>query len=92
MPKRQEWARSVSESRNDLNMEKSWVLALWSVVGLEAPLLSRDLPTVGRTVEKAAVRCSRVLVSMVPAWPMGKAMNSTRPQYLLRAAMRGIRT
>jgi hypothetical protein len=24
---------------------------------------------------------SRVLVSVVPAWSMGKAMNSTRPQY-----------
>ncbi len=51
-------------------------------------LTARDLSTVGRAVEKAAVRCSRVLVSVVPVWPMGKAMNSTRPQYLLRAAMR----
>ena len=31
----------------------------------------------------------RVLVSVVPAWPIGKATNSTRPQYLLRAAIRG---
>jgi len=59
------------------------------VAGLEAPLLARDLSTVGWTVEKAAVRWSRVLVSVVPAWPMGKTINSTRPQYLLRAAMRG---
>jgi len=64
-------------------------MALWSMVGLEAPLLARDLSTVGRTVEKAAVRCSRDLVSVVPAWSMGKAMNSTRPQYLVRAAMKG---
>jgi hypothetical protein len=35
------------------------------------------------------VRCSRVLASVVPAWPMGRAMNSTRPQCLLRAATRG---
>jgi hypothetical protein len=62
---------------------------LWSVAGLKAPLLARNLSTVGQTVEKAAVRCSRVLVSVVPAWPMGKAMNSTLPQYFLRAAMRG---
>ena len=52
-------------------------------------MLSRDLSTVGRTVEKAAVRCSRVLVSVVPAWPMGKALNSTRIQYFIRVAMRG---
>jgi len=89
MPKRRDWAKSVSESNNDLNKEQSWLLALWSVAGLEAPMLARDLSTVGRTVEKASVRWSRVLVSVVPAWPMGKAMNSTRPQYLLRAAMRG---
>ncbi len=25
---------------------------------------------------------------MVPAWPMGKVINSTRPQYFVRAAMR----
>ena len=57
--------------------------------GVEAPLLARDLSTVGRTVEETAVRRSRALVSVVPAWPMGKAMSSTRPQYLMRAAMRG---
>jgi len=64
-------------------------MALWSVVELETPLMARDISTVGRTVEKAAVRCSRVLVSVVPAWPMGKSMNSARPQYLLRAAKGG---
>jgi hypothetical protein len=79
MPKSQDWARSVSESISDLNRKWSWVLALWSVAGLEAPLLSRDLSTVGRTVEKAAVRCSRVLVSVVPAWPMGKAITPPVP-------------
>jgi len=52
-------------------------------------MLARGLSTVGQTVEKVAVRWSRVLVSVVPAWPMGKAMTSTRLQYLLRAAMRG---
>jgi hypothetical protein len=46
-------------------------------------MLARDLCTVGRTVEKAAVRWSRVMVSVVPAWPLGKAMNSTQTQYLL---------
>ncbi len=63
-------------------------MAMWSVAGLKAPLQARDLLTVGRTVEKAAVMCSRVLVSVVPAWPMGKAMNSNLPHYFRRAAMR----
>jgi len=53
------------------------------------PLVARDLSTDGRTVEEAAVRWSKVLVSVVPAWPIGKATNSTRPQYFLRAAIRG---
>ena len=65
-------------------------MALWSVARLEAPLLARDLSTVGRTVEKAAVRCSRAIVSVVPAWPMGEAMNSTRARNFRRPAMRGI--
>ena len=41
-------------------------------------MLARNLSTDGRPVEKAAERCSRVPVSVVPAWPMGKAMNSTQ--------------
>jgi hypothetical protein len=40
-------------------------------------------------VEKAAVSWSRVLVSVVPAWRMGKEISSTRPQCHLRAAMMG---
>ena len=52
-------------------------------------MMARALSTEGRTVEKAAVRWSRVLVSVVPAWPLGKATNSTRPQYFLRTAIRG---
>ncbi len=64
-------------------------MALWSMAGLGAPLLARVLSTVGRTAEKAAVRRSMVLVNVVPAWPMGKAINSIRPHYLMRAAMRG---
>ncbi len=47
------------------------------------PLLVRDTSAVGRTVEKAVVRWSRVLVSVVPACPIENAMKSTRPQYLL---------
>ena len=43
----------------------------------------------GRMVDKAAVRWVRVAVRVVPACPMGKATNSTRPWCLLRAAMRG---
>jgi hypothetical protein len=88
MPRRRDWAKSIVESSNDLNMAKSWTLALWSVAGLDAPLLARDLSTVGRTVEKAAARWARVMVSVVPAWPIGKVINCILPQYLLRAAMR----
>jgi hypothetical protein len=56
MPRRRDWARSVIESIIDLNRLKSWALALWSMEGVAAPLLARDLSTFGRTVEKAAVR------------------------------------
>ena len=89
IPRRRDCAKSVIESRSDLNMMKSWAFALWSVAGLEMLLLARELSTEGQTVEKAAVRWSRVLVSVVPAWLIGKATNSTLPQYFLRAAMRG---
>ena len=40
-------------------------------------------------MEKAAVMWSRVLVSIEPAWPMGRAMNSKHLQYFLRASIRG---
>ncbi len=40
-------------------------------------------------MERAAVRWLRVLLSVMPACSMGMAMNSTLPQYFLRAAMRG---
>ena len=89
MPRRRDCAKSVIESRSDLNRVKSWDFALWFVAGLKMPLLARDRSTEGLTVEKAAVRWSRVLMSVVPAWPMGTATNSTLPQYFLRAAMRG---
>jgi len=69
MPRRRDWAKSVIEAINDLNRVKSWAFALWSVAGLDAPLLARDLSTYGLAVEKAAVRLSRVLVSVVSAWP-----------------------
>ncbi len=79
MPKRWDCVKSVSKASSDLNRVLSWFLALWSMAGLKAPLLARDLSTVGRTVEKVAVRCSRVLVSVVPVWPIGKTTNSTLP-------------
>ena len=90
MPKRRDCAKSVIDSISDLNRVKSWVFALWSVAGLEIPLLARDLSTDGRTVEKTAVMWSRVLISVVLAWSIGKATNSTRPHYSMRAAMRGV--
>ncbi len=89
IPRRRDCAKSVIDSSSDLNKVKSWAFALWSVAGLEMLLLIRDLSTKGRTVEKAAVRWSRVLVSAVPAWPIEKATNSTLAQYLLTAATRG---
>ena len=89
MPRRWDWAKSVFESSTDLNRVKSWAFALRSMAGLDMPMLARDLSTDIRTVEKAAVRWYRVLVSVVPTWPLGKAINSTLSQYLLRAAMRG---
>ena len=79
MPRRRECAKSVIDASSDLNKVKSWAFASWSVAGLEMPMLARDLSTNGRTVEKAALRCSKVLVSVVPAWSMGKATNSTLP-------------
>ncbi len=79
MTKRWDWAKSVIESSSDLNMVKSWAFALWSVAGQDAPLLARDLSADGRTVKMAAVRWSRVLVSVVPEWPIGKATNSNLP-------------
>ena len=54
-----------------------------------APVQARDLFTVFRTVEKAAVSWSTVLVSVVPAWPMEKTINSTHPLCLLGAAKSG---
>jgi len=89
MPRRWDCAKSVIDSNSDLNMVKSWAFALWSTAGIEMLLLARDLSTKGRTVEKAAVRWTRVLVSVVPALTIGKATNSARPQYFLRAAIRG---
>jgi hypothetical protein len=59
------------------------------MAGNESPLLVLELPVIGRTVEKAVVSWWRVLVSVIPAWPMGKAMNSTLPQYRRRASSRG---
>ncbi len=88
MPIRRGCARSVRESTDDLNRPKSWILALWAMVGSVSPLLALDCSTRGRTMEKAAVRWSRAALSAVPAISIGKATNFTRPQYFLRAEMR----
>ena len=68
---------------------QSWMLALWSVAGSMMPLLSLACARCGRTAEKEAVGLLRVDVSIVPACPIGKAINSILPQYFLRASMRG---
>ena len=60
IPRKRDCAKSVVDSSNDLNRVTSWAFALWSVARLEVPLLVRDLSSEGRTVEKAAVRWSRV--------------------------------
>ena len=52
------------------------------------PLQDLACSTCGRTVERAAVKCSRVLCSVSPACSMGMATNSTLPRYFLSAAMR----
>jgi len=77
MSRRRDCAKSVIDSSSDLNRVKSWSFALCSVAGLEVPMLAREFSTNCRTVEKAAVRWFGVLVSVVPAWPIGKATNST---------------
>ncbi len=40
---------------------------MWSVAGIESPLLVLDLSVIGWTVEKAVVSWSKALVSVVPA-------------------------
>jgi len=89
MPKRRDCAKFVSASNIDLNMRQFGLLALESVSGCEVPSRVLVRSGLGRTVENAAVRWSRVLLSVVPACPMGMATNSTHPQYCLRAATRG---
>ncbi len=53
LPRRRDCAKSVIDSNNDLNKVKSWAFALWSVAGLEMPLMARELSTNGRTAETA---------------------------------------
>ena len=79
MPMRRDCAKSVIESSSDLIKVTSWAFALWSVAGLEVPLLAREFSTDGRTMEKAAVRWFRVLISVVPARPIEKVTSSTLP-------------
>ncbi len=88
MPGRRDCAKLVSASNIDLNKRWSCLLASESAVGCGVPLMALAWSTCGRTVEKTAVRWSRVLVSMVPAYPMGMATDSTLPQCFLRAATR----
>ena len=77
------------EANNDLSKQNSWLVSLKSVLGSVTPHVGSCLLHVGRTVEIAAVRCSRDLCSVVPACPTGMATNSTLTQYFLRATTRG---
>ena len=63
-------------------------MAVESVMACGVPLLALAWSTRGRTVEKAAVMWSRVLVSVVPACPMEMTTNYALPKYYLRAATR----
>ena len=80
---------SVTESSKDLNKRQSWLLALESMEGLVVPVLALAWSASGRAVERVAVRLTRVLESVVPAWPRGIATNSTPFQCFLSAATRG---
>ena len=88
VPKRRECAKHVSEANSDFNRWFSWLLALESVSGSLTPLLALACSPWGRTMESAAVRCSRVLCSVVLACPKEMATSSTLPRYFLRAAIR----
>jgi len=55
-------------------------MALEYVMGFVASLMALTWSTLERTVENAAVRWSRVLVSIIFAYPMGMATNSTIPR------------
>ena len=65
-------------------------MVLWSVAGLEAPLLARDLPTHGRSnggegggeVVEGPIECGTRVVD-------GNGNKLHPSQYLLRASMRG---
>ena len=65
-------------------------MALEAVLGSDVLLLALVWYILGRTVENAAMRWSRVLVSVVLACPMGMATKSTRPQCCLRAVTRAV--
>ena len=52
-------------------------------------LIGLSCSTWEQTVKKAVVRCSRVLLNVVPACPMGMTTNSTLSLYFLRLAMGG---
>ena len=47
MPTRRRCAKSASESNNDFNMVKLWILALWSVAGSAMPLFDLASPREG---------------------------------------------
>ena len=64
-------------------------MAFNSVMVCVVPLMALVWSVLGRTVENAAVRWSRILVSVVLACPMGMLTKSPPPKYFLRAATRG---
>ncbi len=60
-----------------------------SMVGWVVPELALAWSASEWAVERAAVRWTRVIESVAPAWLMGIATNSTLPQCFLKAATRG---
>ena len=79
MHKRRVWARFESESSRDLERWVSCATALLSVAGCVMPYFVVACSTGDRTEERAGVRLSWGLTSMVPEWPMGTATNFSFP-------------
>ncbi len=57
--------------------------------GLLCPLHFRWAAMDEQTLARADAKSFTVSMSVVPAWPMGMLMNSTRPKYRRRAVSKG---
>jgi hypothetical protein len=69
MPKRRDCAKFAIESSSDLNKVKSWAFALWSVAGLEMPLIVWGVESRRNILESrwhcgAAIQLTQVVVKV----------------------------